>query len=44
MLQPENQTKKYERLFLDIDAATIKIPNFQRKFVWGKPLNSSTAL
>ncbi len=36
MLQPENQTKKYERLFLDIDAATIKIPNFQRKFVWGK--------
>jgi len=36
MLQPENQTKKYERLFIDIDTGMIKIPNFQRKFVWGK--------
>jgi len=36
MLQPENQTKKYERLFLDIDGGTTKIPNFQRKFIWGK--------
>lgn len=36
MLQPENQNKKYERLFLDIDGGTIKIPNFQRRFVWGK--------
>jgi len=36
MLQPENQTKKYERLFLDIDSGKIKIPNFQRRFVWGK--------
>ena len=36
MLQPENQTKKYEKLFIDIDSGIIKIPNFQRKFVWGK--------
>jgi len=36
MLQPENQTKKYDSLFLAIDGGTIKIPNFQRKFIWGK--------
>ena len=36
MLQPENQTKKYERLFMDIHNGQIKIPNFQRNFVWGK--------
>ena len=36
MLQPENQTKKYEKLFFDIDSGIIKIPNFQRKFVWGR--------
>ena len=36
MLQPENQTKKYERLFVDIHSGQIKIPNFQRNFVWGK--------
>jgi len=36
MLQPENQTKKYERLFVDIHSGQIKIPNFQRSFVWGK--------
>jgi len=36
MLQPENQNKKYERLFVDIHSGKIKIPNFQRSFVWGK--------
>jgi hypothetical protein len=34
MLQPENQTKKYEHLFTDIDTGKIKIPMFQRDFVW----------
>jgi len=34
MLQPENQTKKYEHLFTDIDSGRIKIPRFQRDFVW----------
>lgn len=36
MLQPENQNKKYERLFLEIHDGQIKIPNFQRSFVWDK--------
>lgn len=36
MLQPENQTNKYERLFIDIHSGQIKIPNFQRNFFWGK--------
>jgi hypothetical protein len=36
MLQPENQTKKYQYLFSDIDSGRIKIPKFQRDFVWGK--------
>lgn len=36
MLQPENQTKKYQHLFSDIDSGRIKIPKFQRDFVWGK--------
>lgn len=36
MLQPENQTKKYDFLFSDIDSGRIKIPKFQRDFVWGK--------
>ena len=34
MLQPENQTKKYQHLFSDIDSGRIKIPKFQRDFVW----------
>lgn len=33
-LQPENQPQKYERLFTDIDVGRIKIPKFQRDFVW----------
>lgn len=36
MLQPENQTKKYDFLFADIDTGRIKIPKFQRDFVWAK--------
>ncbi len=36
MFQPENQNKKYEILFSDIDAGRIKIPKFQREFVWSK--------
>ena len=36
MLQPENQSKKYEHLFTDIDSGRVKIPQFQRDFVWGK--------
>lgn len=36
MLQPENQPKKYDYLFADIDTGRIKIPKFQRDFVWLK--------
>lgn len=36
LLQPENHTKKYEALFLEIDQGRIKIPLFQREFVWSK--------
>lgn len=36
MLQPENQAKKYDHLFADIDTGRIKIPRFQRDFVWSK--------
>lgn len=36
MLQPENQNKKYDFLFSDIDSGRIKIPKFQRDFVWTK--------
>lgn len=36
MLQPENQSKKYQHLFTGIDSGQIKIPKFQRDFVWGK--------
>jgi len=36
MLQPENQSKKYHHLFTDIDIGRIKIPKFQRDFVWSK--------
>ena len=36
MLQPENQTKKYAHLFTEIDTGRIKIPKFQRDFVWSK--------
>ncbi|HLO14497.1 MAG TPA: DUF262 domain-containing protein [Anaerolineales bacterium] len=36
MLQPENQSKKYDALFADIDTGRIKLPMFQRDFVWTK--------
>lgn len=35
-MQPENQSKKYDALFLDIDRGNIKLPMFQREFVWEK--------
>ncbi len=41
MLQPENQPKKYEHLFNDIDRGIIKLPKFQRDFVWGKEQTAS---
>ncbi len=36
MLSPENQTKNYSQLFYDIDTGLVKIPQFQRDFVWEK--------
>ena len=36
IMQPQNQTKKYDFLFTDIDSGRIKIPKFQRDFVWTK--------
>lgn len=36
MLQPQNQSKKYQHLFAGIDTGQIKIPKFQRDFVWTK--------
>lgn len=35
-LQPENSSKKYEQLFQEIDSGRIKLPMFQRDFVWDK--------
>jgi hypothetical protein len=36
LLQPDNHNKKYEALFVEIDAGQIKLPRFQRELVWGK--------
>ena len=36
MLQPENQAKKYQHLFTGIETGKIRIPQFQREFVWTK--------
>lgn len=36
MLQPQNQPQKYQHLFTSIDTGLIKIPKFQREFVWNK--------
>ncbi len=36
LLQPENHNKKYESLFVEIDTGQIKLPMFQREFVWEK--------
>src|ERR1700692_3582416 len=36
LLQPENHNKRYEALFVEIDTGQIKLPRFQREFVWDK--------
>ena len=36
MQQPENRSRKYAHLFTEIDTGRIKIPQFQRDFVWDK--------
>jgi len=36
LLRPDNANKKYEALFLEIDSGQIKLPMFQREFVWDK--------
>jgi hypothetical protein len=36
ILQPQNSNMKYESLFNDIDTGRIKLPMFQRDFVWDK--------
>lgn len=36
ILQPLNSNMKYESLFNDIDTGRIKLPMFQRDFVWDK--------
>jgi len=40
VLRPENNIKKYESLFLEIDSGRIKLPMFQREFVWDKDQSS----
>src|SRR5690349_2752184 len=40
LLQPENHNKKYEALFVEIDTGQIKLPMFQREFVWDKEQSS----
>lgn len=36
MNQPKNRSEKYSSLFTQIDNGTVKIPQFQREFVWSK--------
>ena len=36
LLRPENVNKHYEALFVEIDSGQIKLPMFQRDFVWDK--------
>ncbi|HMG74052.1 MAG TPA: hypothetical protein VK582_11180 [Pyrinomonadaceae bacterium] len=36
LLQPDNHGKNYEALFVQIDTGEIKLPMFQREFVWEK--------
>jgi hypothetical protein len=36
LMSPENQNKQYDALFLEIDSGQIKLPMFQREFVWDK--------
>lgn len=41
IMQPQNQTKKYDFLFSDIDSGIVKIPKFQRSFIWTKEQTAS---
>ena len=36
MLRPSNRSQTYHELFLGIESGSIKIPKFQRDFVWSK--------
>lgn len=36
MIQPENQSQGYQKIFTLIDDGIIKVPQFQRDFVWDK--------
>lgn len=36
MIQPENHSHPYQKIFNDIDGGIIKVPQFQRDFVWDK--------
>lgn len=36
LLKPDNHPKQYEALFVEIDTGQIKLPMFQREFVWDK--------
>lgn len=40
LLPPDNHNKKYESLFVEIDTGQIKLPMFQREFVWNKEQSS----
>ena len=40
LFQPEISPKKYEILFSEIDSGRIKLPMFQREFVWEKEQSS----
>ena len=40
LLQPDNHNKRYEALFVEIDTGQIKLPMFQREFVWEKEQSS----
>ena len=40
LLQPDNANKKYQSLFVEIDTGQIKLPMFQREFVWDKEQSS----
>ena len=41
MLQPNNLSQSYTELFVGIDRGLIKIPKFQREFVWAKEQTAS---
>ena len=36
MLRPSNRSQTYHELFQGIESGSIKIPKFQRDFVWSK--------